>query len=202
MPVLKLTKTILKMPWTHKRDYFHRDRPYHLFYSPQPTFSSSFRPSWAPRWRDLRPSLCRALWRSALSAWNREVAEASCSSCPSQWWVMSGEEKKLGGGGQAGGDKEEDEWLLNQTLLETLWNFFQHLVLLYTALLVLWEPITKRSFTLPFGRDKWSSFWSSPTSTVWSRRKCQTWTTTGKCFRGIHFCFWLQIIKYTSLCLE
>lgn len=47
---------------------------------------------------------------------------------------MSGEEKKLGGGGQAGGDKEEDEWLLNQTLLETLWNFFQHLVLLYTAL--------------------------------------------------------------------
>lgn len=36
-----------------------------------------------------------------------------------------------GGGGQAGGDKEEDEWLLNQTLLETLWNFFQHLVLLY-----------------------------------------------------------------------
>lgn len=37
---------------------------------------------------------------------------------------MSGEEKKLGGGGQVGGDKEEDEWLLHQTLLETLWNFF------------------------------------------------------------------------------
>lgn len=62
--------------------------------SPQQTCSSSSRPSWGPRWRARRLSLCRASLRSVWSAWNRGVVGASCSSCPSQWWVMSREDRE------------------------------------------------------------------------------------------------------------
>lgn len=61
--------------------------------SPQPTCSCSSRRLWAPRWRGLRLSLCRASLRSAWSAWSKGAVGASCNSCPSQWWVMSREDR-------------------------------------------------------------------------------------------------------------
>lgn len=88
---------ILRKQWLRPMNTHKPHEGAHLLLpwcSPQPTCSCSSRPSWAPRWRGLRLSLCRASLRSALSAWSREAVGASCNSCRSQWWVMSREDRE------------------------------------------------------------------------------------------------------------